>query len=155
MLLSSLSAACQRTQESVEVLAGDVEIHLGDQNDLVAPWQPLYRHSSPSTSWQGEFFVRRPGNREWLLTMDVLQLNDWGNSVKVNDSRLQPRFLPARETDWASTWTRVTFVVPRGVLQPERNVLAVEIGQWVPVFQSGTNFWEDLQFRNVSLRPRS
>lgn len=154
-LLSILSNSCQSSPEKVQILAEDVEVHLGDQTDLAVPWKPLYHYIDPSFTWQGEFYVRNPGEKEWLLSMDVLQLNEWSNVVRLNGRQLQPGFLPGRDTDWASTWSRVTFVVPSGMLRPELNVLSIEIGQWAPVFQVGTNIWEDIQFRNIILRPRS
>lgn len=154
MLALTTSMARRRAPEQVQILAPDVEIHLGDQADLTAPWKPLYRFIKPSTIWQGEFFVRNPGNGEWLLSMEVLAPNDWGNMVRINNQRLQPGFLPGREFDFAATWSGLTFVVPSGVLQPELNVLSVQVDQSEPVFQSAGTFWEDLQFRNVTLRPR-
>jgi hypothetical protein len=156
LLLAAIAIAWQRQMPvaqaaQVEILAPDVEIHLGDQNDLVAPWKPLYHNQNPSTVWQGDFYMNDPGSTDWLLRVDVLQPNDRANFFRINGHTLQPAVLPGRDFDWSSAWTRFTISVPVATLRPGHNVLTFEIGQWMPSMQYHDNFWEDVQIRNILL----
>jgi hypothetical protein len=136
----------------VEVLAADTEIHLGDQTGLPPPWKPLHRDFPPARAWQADFYVRDPGNSPWELSLEVMAANDRANHLSINGQAINPHVMQAREWDFAAYWVRHHFGVPRGILRPGQNVLRVEIGQWVPVYQSPQTLWDDLQIRNVYLR---
>jgi len=140
-------------ERRVEILAPDVVIHLGDQDDLVWPWVHISPRYIPATEWRGEFFVRTPGSTDWTLTLDGFQLNEWGNTITVNGQPLDPRFLPGRVNDWAGYWTRLHFRVPAGVLRPGLNWLTIRTSMNAPVHQAHGISWEDLQIRNIFLMP--
>ncbi len=143
-----------QAQPAVEILARDVVVHLGDQDYLVWPWVHVYQRIVPATVWSGEFFVQDVGTNDWTLTLDGFQLNEWGNRVEINDRPLEPRFLPGRINDWAGYWTRVHFRVPAEILRCGLNRFAIYTSMNAPVHQAHAVSWEDLQVRNIVLRPQ-
>ncbi|MFQ6014013.1 MAG: hypothetical protein ACE5NP_01045 [Anaerolineae bacterium] len=141
-----------QTQDRVTILAEDVVVHLGDGAELGLPWHSLHRTVVPSPTWRGEFYVPDPGVGPWLLTMEVMQSNQPGNLVLLNDEPLEPAYLPTE--DYSTSWVTVPFVVPAARLRPGLNTLTLTIGKRIPPFQTPAALtWDDLQVRNILLEP--
>lgn len=137
------------------VLARDSIIHLGD-SEYPAPWVPLYQDRNPASDWQGEFYLEKTDlegprrTRRWLLTMELMQVNDFDSTVAVNGRPVSPAYLPA-EDDFTSVWISAQFEVPPTLLAEGRNVVRVHDGKLFPAFQQLGFTWDDFQFRNVIL----
>lgn len=138
------------------VLARDAIVHLGD-SEYPSPWVPLYRTKNPSTEWTGEFYLRsvdlqNAPRQVWRLTMELMQVNDLGNRVLVNDQPVQPPYLSPE--DFTSVWVSAQFEVPADILRVGRNTVTLRAGKMFPAFQQRGYTWDDFQVRNVVLRGR-
>lgn len=142
-------------QSKFTILARDAIVHLGD-SEYPLPWVPLYRTNNPSIEWIGEFYLSTAdlmntlSGKPWLLTMELMQVNDLDNRVLVNDRPVEPPYLPTE--DFTSIWVTAQFHVPAQVLRVGRNTVTLRIGKLFPAFQQSGFTWDDLQVRNVVVR---
>src|SRR5574341_144783 len=142
-------------QSKFTILARDAIVHLGD-SEYPLPWVPLYRTNNPSIEWIGEFYLSTAdlmntlSGKPWLLTMELMQVNDLDNRVLVNDRPVEPPYLPTE--DFTSIWVTAQFQVPAQVLRVGRNTVTLRIGKLFPAFQQSGFTWDDLQVRNVVVR---
>jgi hypothetical protein len=135
------------TPASINILASDAIIHLGD-TDVKPPWWPLYTGRKPSITWTGGFYVADPGARDWVLFMELMQQNEMGNHVQINDTPLSPD-LP--QQDFALRWMTVRRPVPASLLRPGYNELTFSTVRLAPDTQHDDYVWSDFQFRHVRL----
>ncbi len=155
-MMRALSNAFARPAPAREFLiqARDAVVHLGD-SDYPLPWVPLYQNRTPSTDWQGEFYLRdvdlssaRRG-QAWTLTMELMQVNDFDARVLINDQLTRPAFLPVE--DFTSVWASAQFEVPASALHVGHNTVTLRDGKAIPAFQEPGYTWDDFQVRNVIL----
>lgn len=149
---AALPTAAPRT--TLEILAPDVTIRLGDRGELHPHWVHLHRggeHFTPD--WTGEFFLdARQVRSAATLLVETMQVDQPGNRVVVNDvpvGLLQPRARP----DATSTWVTQQLTVPPGLLRPGVNRITVVAGPRNPARLYPWWQWENFQFRNVRLAP--
>jgi hypothetical protein len=136
----------------VEILARDVAIRLGDVDTLHPHWTRIYGGEAPCRFWRGEFYVDRPEETVWQLTVEIMQVEEQGNLVKVNGVPLDPVAIPLRgKLDFASSWTTAFVDVPAGLLVSGLNIVEVLDSPRLSVYQDGHAAFESLQFRNVRL----
>jgi hypothetical protein len=136
-----------RAEEQPRALGEDVVIHLGD-NHWPAPWVPLYGGQLPSTTWQGEFYVRDPDHGSWTLHIDLMQNNERGNYLTVNARPVEPLYFPVE--DYSRSWVSMSCDVSADHLHSGLNEVRVVVSKEIPArHRVGT--YEDLQFRDVFL----
>jgi hypothetical protein len=137
---------------ALEVLAPDVAIRLGDVDTFYPHWaRPHCRHV-PCRQWTGQFYVPDPGDSPWRLSMEIMQVEEQGNLVRINGQLLQPPAITLRgKPDFASVWTVAELIVPPGVLRSGLNTLEISNSPRLPVYQGSRVRFESLQFRNVRL----
>jgi hypothetical protein len=144
----STGSAVQKIQsDTVNILADDAIIHLGD-TDVKPPWWPLYAGRKPSLTWTGGFYLADPGAADWTLLLELMQQNEMGNQVQVNGMPLSPD-LP--QQDFARRWMTVRRSVPVSLLRPGYNELTLVTVRLAPDTQHDDYVWSDFQFRNVRL----
>lgn len=137
---------------SVEILAPDVTVRLGDVDTPHPHWVRIYGGEAPCRRWVGEFYLDGPGKVPWQLTMEIMQVEEQGNLVTINGQPLAPIAIPLRgKLDFASSWTTAFLRVPPEVLRPGRNVIEIAASPRLPVYQDGHAQFESLQFRNLRL----
>ena len=135
---------------SVEILASDVAIRLGDRDTFYPHWARIYGGAAPSRRWAGTFYVRNPGQGPWRLTMEIMQVEEGGNLVRINGQPLDPPAIPRRgKPDFMSVWTKTSMMVPVGVLRAGANTIEVSASPRLPPHQFVR--YESMQFRNVRL----
>jgi hypothetical protein len=139
--------ALETLSHSINILASDAIIHLGD-TDVKPPWWPLYAGRKPSITWTGGFYVADPGATDWVLFMELMQQNEMGNNVQINGMALSPD-LP--QQDFARRWLTVRRPVPASLLRPGYNELSIITVRLAPDTQHDDYVWSDFQFRNVRL----
>jgi hypothetical protein len=84
--------------------------------------------------------------------MEILQVEEPGNLVRVNGHLLDPPAIPLRgRPDFSSVWTAVEMPVPPGLLRPGLNSIEIQASPRLPVYQVGPARYESLQFRNIRL----
>lgn len=138
------------------VLARDVLVHLGD-SEYIPPWVPLYQTLNPSPEWNGEFYLTDASlnsssrDKPWILSMELMQVNDFDSRVIVNDRVTDPAFLPTE--DFTGRWVTAQFKVAPEALHVGKNVVTIRAGKLFPAFQQSGFTWDDFQFRNVVLLP--
>lgn len=137
---------------TVEILAPDVAIRLGDIGTLHPHWVHLQRGArGVRTDWQGEFYLTADqARRGHDLLIETMQVDQPTNRVLINGQeigRLQTRSRP----DATSTWATQRLRVPAAALRPGANVLRVEAGLRHPARQYPDWRWENLQFRHARL----
>ena len=139
---------------ALEILAPDVVVRLGDVDTFYPHWTRLHCRQAPCRRWRGQFYVVASGDDPWRLTMEIMQVEEHGNLVRINGHLLNPPAIPLRgKPDFASVWTVAELTVPPGVLQPGLNVIEVQLSPRLPVCQDGRARFESLQFRNIRLAP--
>ena len=127
--------------------APDVIVHLGD-SEYPAPFVPLYKTQNPAVEWKGEFYVDRvEATTDWVLCVELMQVNDFDTRVWVNDVPLAPFFLPVE--DFTSKWVTAEFTIPPGTLRQGYNAVSIHNGKLVPALQQPGFTWDEFQFRNV------
>jgi len=155
-------------------LADDVVLHLGD-NNFSWPWVPLYRGgrqgviwpeqiyqneasrntwwevATPSTVWRGHFYLRDPGEEDWLLHLQLMQCNERGNHITVNGQMVEPRYFPTE--DFSRAWTSLAFTVPARILRPGPNEVAVYLSKQIPDYRQ-IGGWDDFEFRGIWIEQR-
>lgn len=131
-------------------LAADTQVHLGD-SELPPPWWPLYGGRNPSTVWQGGFYLRPVPTDPQVLSIEVMQPNEYGTEVRLNGRRLNARPLPV--DDYTSQWLTFNLPVPCDGLRAGYNEVEVRTGHLLPAFQHKYYVWDDILIRNVRLRP--
>ena len=67
----------------VQVLARDVVIRLGDVDTFHPHWTRIYGGEAPCRSWRGEFYVDQPEDGNWQLCLEIMQVEEQGNLVKI------------------------------------------------------------------------
>jgi hypothetical protein len=145
-------ATMQSEDGEVEVLAPDVAIRLGDVDTVHPHWARIYDGRAPCRSWKGEFYVDQPDDGCWQLVLEIMQVEEQGNVVRINDQPLAPVAVPLRgKVDFASSWTMAFLDVPAGVLRRGVNVIEVLDSPRLPVYQDAHASFESLQFRNLRL----
>jgi hypothetical protein len=136
----------------VEILAPDVVIRLGDVDTFHPHWARIYGGQAPCRYWRGEFHLEGTEDVAWRLAMEVLQVEEQGNLVKINGQSLDPVAIPLRvKLDFASSWTTTFLDVPAGVLRPGLNLIEVLDSPRLPVYQDAHAAFESLQFRHLRL----
>lgn len=131
----------------VSILAQDAIIHLGD-TDLQPPWWPLYAGRKPSLNWTGGFYLVDPGQSDWELHLELMQQNEIGATIAVNETPLAPDLPPQ---DFTRRWLTVSRVVPVELLRPGYNELTFTTARLLPDAQHDEFVWDDFQVRNVRL----
>ncbi len=136
--------------QRILILAPDQPIHLGD-SEYPYPWEPLHLMRNPSPSWEWAFYVRRPRGKCWLMTLEIMQSNELGNTLLINGVTVAT--LPAEA--WEGVWVKFPVKIPSGVLREGRNEIAIKITKRIPPWQHDDLIWDDLQFRNIVLEEKS
>jgi hypothetical protein len=140
------------TVKAVELLSPDVAVRLGDVDTFYPHWARLHCRQVPCRRWTGQFYVDDPGPSPWRLSMEIMQVEEHGNLIRINGHALEPPAIPLRgKPDFASVWTVAELSVPPGVLQPGLNVIEVQLSPRLPVYHGGHVRFESLQFRGILL----
>jgi hypothetical protein len=150
-VLTGLRSALSRpnANTAVPVLAPDTVVHLGD-SQFSEPWMPLYNNRNPSTNWHGTFYLDDPGTKPWRLTIRAMQSNVRGNTVWINGQRLEP---PLGTADFSGSWVSYNWELPPSLLQVGANAIEVVINRTLPLLQDTRFAWDDLQIKDIVLRP--
>jgi hypothetical protein len=136
----------------VEILAPDVVVRLSDVDTFYPHWARPHCGSLPCRRWSGQFYVTAPGTEPWQLHMEIMQVEEPGNQVWLNDHLLEPPAIPLRgQPDFASVWTAVEISLPAELLQPGVNTLEIRSSPRLPVYQDRRAHFESLQFRHLRL----
>jgi hypothetical protein len=136
----------------VQVLARDVVIRLGDVDTFHPHWTRIYGGEAPCRSWTGEFYLDQPEDGNWQLCLEVMQVEEQGNLVKINGQPLEPVAIPLRgKPDFASSWTATCIDVPPNGLAAGLNLIEVLDSPRLPIYQDAHASFESLQFRNLHL----
>jgi hypothetical protein len=142
----------RRENGVVEILAPDVVIRLGDVDTFHPHWARIYGGQAPCRSWRGEFYLERTEDADWQLALEMMQVEEHGNLVKINGQPLDPVAIPLRgKLDFASSWTTTFLDVPPGALHQGLNVIEVLDSPRLPVYQDAHAAFESLQFRYLRL----
>jgi hypothetical protein len=143
-------------QEQVaEALAPDVVVRLSDVDTYYPHWARPHCNSVPCRHWSGEFYIRDPGAIPWQLCLEIMQVEEPGNLIRINGETLDPPAIPLRgRPDFASVWTAVEVPVPASLLRPGANHIEVWSSPRQPVYQDSRARYESLQLRNVRLESR-
>ena len=139
--------------QTVEILAPDVIVRLSDVDTFYPHWARPQCGSVPCRHWLGQFYVAGlPGGVPWRIHMEILQVEEPGNLVRINGHLLDPPAIPLRgRPDFASVWTSVEMEVPGAYLQPGLNAVEISSSPRLPVYQDNHARFESLQVRNVRL----
>ena len=106
----------------------------------------------PCRQWAGQFYIQDPGTDPWQLRMEVMQVEEPGNLVRINGQLLGSPALPLRDRpDFASVWTSVEIQVPATMLRPGVNTLEIQSSPRLPVYQDSRARFESIQFRGIRL----
>jgi hypothetical protein len=136
----------------VQMLARDVVIRLGDVDTFHPHWTRIHGGEAPCRSWRGEFYVDQSEDGNWQLCLEIMQVEEQGNLVKINGHPLEPVAIPLRgKPDFASSWTATCIDVPPNALAPGLNVIEVLDSPRLPIYQDAHATFESLQFRNLRL----
>lgn len=139
-------------REAVDILAPDTIVRLSDVDTFYPHWARPHCGSAPCRQWTGLFYVRHPGQEPWQLRLEILQVEEHGNLVRINGSLLDPPAIPLRgRPDFASVWTAVEMPVPASLLQPGVNVIEIQSSPRLPMYQDSRARFESLQLRHVHL----
>jgi hypothetical protein len=142
----------QKDEGQVEVLARDVVVRLSDVDTFYPHWARPHCGFAPCRRWSGQFYIHEPEAGPWRLHMEVMQVEEPGNLVRINGHPLEPPTIPLRSRpDFASVWTAVEMPVPSNLLQPGVNVIEIAASPRLPVYQEDRARFESLQFRAVQL----
>jgi len=140
------------TVKAVEILSPDVAVRLGDVDTFYPHWARLHCRQVPCRRWTGQFYVDDPGPSPWRLSMEIMQVEEHGNLIRINGHALEPPAIPLRgKPDFASVWTVAELSVSPGVLLPGLNVIEVQLSPRLPVYHGGHVRFESLQFRGIRL----
>jgi hypothetical protein len=136
----------------VEILAPDVVVRLGDVDTFHPHWARIYGGVAPCRYWRGEFYLEQPEDGAWQLALEMMQVEEQGNVVRINGQPLESVAIPLRsKLDFASSWSTAFLEVPPGVMHSGLNVIEVLGSPRLPVYQDGHASFESLQFRNLRL----
>jgi hypothetical protein len=92
--------------------------------------------------------MNTPGAGEWELWFELMQQNEIGATIIVNDMPLSPD-LP--QQDFTRRWLTVRRLVPGSVLRPGYNQISFKTVRLLPDAQQDNFIWDDFQIRNVRL----
>ncbi len=137
-----------RQPDSVTILAEDARIHLGD-TELSLPWWPLYAGHDPSPTWTGGFYLADPGQKDWMLSLEMVQQSDLGATILVNGHLLTPD-MP--QQDFTLRWMTFRRRMPFTWLRSGYNEVTISTVRLAPDLQHDEYVWNDFQFRRVWLR---
>ncbi|MGD9147802.1 MAG: hypothetical protein PVI80_19710 [Anaerolineae bacterium] len=138
--------------KSAEAVAPGVVIRLSDVETFYPHWARPHCKSIPCRRWRGQFYVHEPGDIPWQLRMEIMQVEEPGNLVWINEQLLEPPAIPLRgRPDFASVWTAVEMPVPPELLRSGVNTIEIMSSPRLPVYQDGRAHFESLQFRNLCL----
>jgi hypothetical protein len=138
----------------VEILASDVVVRLGDVDTFHPHWARIYGGEAPCRYWRADFYVDQPRDVVWQLSMEIMQVEEQGNLVRINCHSLEPEAIPLRgKVDYASSWSMAFVSVPAGVLLQGLNVIEITDSPRLHVYQDHHAAFESLQFRNLRLVP--
>lgn len=146
---SSAPPAQSTSHQTVQIVAEDVIIHLGDK-DLPEPWVPLYKGLRRSPRWEGAFHLGEPGVEDWRLTIRIMQSNFWSNRIWING---RPLPAPMPIDDFSRTWVMQSWRVPATWLRPGLNRIVVTIAHAPPLIQDRRFTYDDIQLTDVRLEP--
>jgi hypothetical protein len=150
--ISGRVASLQPDTGTLEILAPDVVIRLGDVDTLHPHWAHIYGGQAPCRRWKGEFYIDQLGKARWQLAMEIMQVEERGNLVTINGQPLEPMAIPLRaKLDFASSWSMAFLDIPAELLRPGHNVIEIADGPRWPVYQDAHARFESLQFRNLRL----
>jgi polysaccharide biosynthesis protein PslG len=136
----------------IEILAPDVVIRLGERDTFYPHWARIYGGQAPAREWAGTFYVDQPGQGAWNLTMEIMQVEEPGNLVRINGQAIDPPAIPLRgRPDYSSVWTSVSMRIPATLLRRGANEIQVRASPRLPVYQFVR--YESMQFRNLQLTP--
>jgi hypothetical protein len=136
------------------ILAPDVVVRLGDVDTFHPHWARIYGGEAPCRHWTGQFYLEQPGDTVWQLSMEIMQVEEQGNLVRINGHSIRPEAIPLRgKLDYASSWSLAFMTVPAGVLQQGLNEIEVWGSPRLPVYQDHHATFESLQFRSLRLLP--
>jgi hypothetical protein len=150
---NALQGERQAEGQVMEALAPDVVVRLSDVDTYYPHWARPHCGSVPCRYWGGEFYVRDPGDIPWQLCLEIMQVEEPGNLIRINGRSLAPPAIPLRgRPDFASFWTAVEIPVPASLLRPGVNFIEVGSSPRQAVYQDSRARYESLQLRNVRLR---
>lgn len=150
--ISAIGVSAQPDGGTVQILAPDVVVRLGDVDTFHPHWARIHGGRAPCRRWRGYFYVNQPGRDRWQLTMEIMQVEEQGNIVVINGHALQPMAIPLRgKLDFASNWSMAVLDVPPLALRQGHNVIKIAASPRLPVYQDGHARFESLQFRNLRL----
>jgi len=82
--------------------------------------------------------------------MEIMQVEEWGNKVRINGHPLAPPAIPLRsKPDYVSVWSTTEMIIPPGVLREGHNVIEVFLSPRLPTYQDQRARFESMQFRNI------
>ncbi len=160
----------------IEIVAPDVIIRLGDRDMLHPHWVHLYNGNSngqrpdeidnnkrytgsatelplPSLRWRGEFFLPVDAiNQRYTLLLETMQIDQPLNTITINGQSIG-ELMPRSRPDPTSTWVTQQITVPTRLLQSGVNTIAISAGERNPAWQYADWRWENMQVRNIRLRP--
>ena len=154
MLPPCPSLSPKRAAAVIEILAPDVAVRLGDVDTFYPHWTRPHCRQVPCCYWKGQFYVGDHGTTPWRLSMEIMQVEEHGNLVRINGQPVDPPAIPLRgKPDFASAWTVAQLLVPPDVLRQGPNVIDVQLSPRLPVYHGAAARFESLQLRNVRLTP--
>ncbi len=137
--------------ETIEILAADVTIRLGDRSTLHPHWVHLYGGAQVSQQWQGEFFLPpAAARRPTQLLLETMQVDQPTNMLFINDQQIG-HLMPRAQPDPTSSWVTQELSIPVGLLRPGVNQIVLRVGARNPAWQYDYWRWENLQFRHLRL----
>lgn len=139
---------------AVQVIAPDVVVHLGDGLAVNPGWSPLYCGTAPCRKWIGHFYVPSRSvlpDTDSVLRMEIMQVEEQGNLVRINGCSLRPESIPLRvRPDFVTAWTVTSMDIPAGTLQRGYNMIEIMASPRLIPYQAGIRF-ESLQVRDIHI----
>lgn len=141
-------------QGAVQVIAADVVVHLGDSPTVNPGWSPLYCDTAPCRAWRGHFYVLATSNLPNMISslkMEIMQVEEQGNLVRINGKALIPQAIPLRSRpDFVTSWTTASMRIPPGVLRVGYNEIGLRASPRLVPYQGEVRF-ESFQVRNIRI----
>ena len=138
--------------QTAEILAPDVVVRLSDVDTFYPHWARPHCSSVPCRHWSSQFYIRDPGTNPWQLCLEIMQVEEPGNLIWINNHPLSPPAIPLRgRPDFASVWTTVGIPVPASLLRPGVNLIELRSSPRQAIYQDSRARYESLQLRNMRL----